>query len=146
MMGLADAIRDRGGRLLTRIRPQWPLLSAAVVALLGVHLAAGASALLLVAAMLALCVVAAVSVPDRPPSSGDSVPPAPFPDNAAGMSAETLAAAIADPLIVADARGAIVMANRAAASALGDVRPSLSLPLKFRTPEMQALLEAMLAG
>ncbi len=116
------------------------------MALVFLHLVSGGVAGLVGAALVTLCAVAIVSRPEAR-SAGDRIVPAeapPGPD--VEMSADTLAAAIADPLIVADARGAIVMANRAAASALGDVRPSLSLPLKFRSPEMQSLLEAMLSG
>jgi len=146
MMDDASAMPDWGGRLVTRIRPHWRLLAAAAAALVVVHLASGGSFVLVVAAMLGLCLVAALSDLGRSSPANDAGTAKAFPEAAADMSAETLAAAIADPLIVADARGAIVMANRAAASALGDVRASLSLPLKFRTPEMQALLETMLAG
>ena len=62
------------------------------------------------------------------------------------LSAQRLAEAVADPLIVFDSRGFVTDANRAALAAFGDVASGISLPLKFRTPEMQTLIERMIGG
>ncbi len=62
------------------------------------------------------------------------------------LNGEYLAAAIADPLIVFDRSAAVVYANAAATATFGALAPGLSLPLKFRAPEMQALLDAALSG
>jgi len=145
-MDMASAIPDRVAWLMERMRPHWRILAAAAVALVVLHLASGGSLALVIVTVLCLGVVAALPDARGATSANIEAGARPAPAVTSGMSAEILAAAIADPLIVADARGAIVMANGAAAEALGDVRAGLSLPLKFRAPEMQALLEAMLAG
>lgn len=145
-MDMASAIPDRVAWLMERMRPHWRILGAAAVALVVLHLASGGSLALVIVTVLCLGVVAALPDARGATSANIEAGARPAPAVTSGMSAEILAAAIADPLIVADARGAIVMANGAAAEALGDVRAGLSLPLKFRAPEMQALLEAMLAG
>jgi two-component system phosphate regulon sensor histidine kinase PhoR len=62
------------------------------------------------------------------------------------LSAGNLAAAVTDPLIVFDQTATVVHANAAAILIFGNISPGMSLPLKFRAPEMQALIEEMLAG
>jgi len=67
-------------------------------------------------------------------------------DDLQGLSAEHLAAAVADPLILFDRTATVVHANAAAFAAFGGMAPGLSLPLKFRAPEMQALLDDVVSG
>jgi two-component system phosphate regulon sensor histidine kinase PhoR len=62
------------------------------------------------------------------------------------LSGEALAAAVTDPLMIFDGAGAMVHANAAAHAAFGGLRDGMSLPLRFRAPEMQAMLEAMTSG
>ncbi|TIU98569.1 MAG: two-component sensor histidine kinase [Mesorhizobium sp.] len=62
------------------------------------------------------------------------------------LSGEYLAAAVADPLIIFDRTATIVHANAAAFAAFGGIAPGMSLSLKFRAPEMQALLDSILSG
>ncbi|MBN9236869.1 MULTISPECIES: ATP-binding protein [Phyllobacteriaceae] len=62
------------------------------------------------------------------------------------LSGEYLAAAVADPLIIFDGATTVVHANAAAFAAFGGMAPGLSLPLKFRAPEMQALLDSVVSG
>lgn len=62
------------------------------------------------------------------------------------LSAENLAAAVTDPLIVFDDGASIIHANAAALAAFGDLPAGMSLQLKFRAPEMQALIDASLPG
>lgn len=62
------------------------------------------------------------------------------------LSGEYLAAAVADPLIIFDRSTTVVHANAAAFVAFGGMSPGLSLPLKFRAPEMQALLDSVVSG
>lgn len=73
------------------------------------------------------------------PSSGDAI-------ELSALSGEYLAAAVADPLIIFDREGAIVHANAAAFAAFGGLAPGMSLPLKFRAPEIQKALDEVLAG
>lgn len=62
------------------------------------------------------------------------------------LSGEYLAAAVADPLIIFDRSTTVVHANAAAFAAFGGMATGLSLPLKFRAPEMQALLDNVVSG
>lgn len=63
-----------------------------------------------------------------------------------GLSAQSLAAAVSDPLIIFDAAGTAVHANDAARSAFGPMAPGLSLLMKFRAPEMQSAIERVRNG
>jgi two-component system phosphate regulon sensor histidine kinase PhoR len=64
----------------------------------------------------------------------------------ARIAAEDVAAAVPDPLVVFDAGGALVHANQAAEAAFGPLASGISLQLKFRAPEMQELVEKIVAG
>jgi two-component system phosphate regulon sensor histidine kinase PhoR len=127
----------RGRQFSSRLRERGWLLAAAFAAMLVLHLAGGGSLLVLVAAVLVFLAVAMV-VPVRKAELGAAARAAPGSNS--GFTAESLAAAVADPLIVFDQRGVVVLANPAALGAFGDVDPGISLPLKFRTPEMQQLI------
>ena len=63
-----------------------------------------------------------------------------------GLSAQSLAAAVSDPLIIFDAAGTAVHVNDAARSAFGAIAPGLSLLMKFRAPEMQSAIERVRTG
>ncbi len=63
-----------------------------------------------------------------------------------GLSAQSLAAAVSDPLIIFDAAGTAVHVNDAARSAFGAIAPGLSLLMKFRAPEMQSAIERVRIG
>ncbi|MBO6724748.1 MAG: two-component sensor histidine kinase [Rhizobiaceae bacterium] len=63
-----------------------------------------------------------------------------------GLSAERLAAAVPDPLILFDQSGRIAHANRPAQTAFGAVQAGVDVRLRFRSPEMQELVRALLAG
>ncbi|MFC5387378.1 sensor histidine kinase [Aquamicrobium segne] len=67
-------------------------------------------------------------------------------DKLQDLSAENLAAAVTDPLIIFDENAAIIHANAAAQEAFGDLRAGMALQLKFRSPEMQILIETVLAN
>lgn len=120
------------------------LLAAGIVAVLAVHGLAGASAYVVLAAIVLLLAAALL------PSGGarQSIEDAAAME-AAGLqrlSGEYLAAAVADPLIIFDRTATIVHANAAAFAAFGGLAPGMSLSLKFRAPEMQALLDSVLSG
>jgi two-component system phosphate regulon sensor histidine kinase PhoR len=57
-----------------------------------------------------------------------------------------LAAAVPDPLFVFDAEGVVVHANAAAAVSFGGVGQGMPLQMKFRAPEMQQLIQRVLAA
>jgi two-component system phosphate regulon sensor histidine kinase PhoR len=148
---MTDTTQATNGRRLARLawgrlwQARW-LFIAAVAAVLVLHAGGGGSTLAVSAIVLALLAVAALSprriLPERPASAAVlSRPPA-----NAELSAASLAAGVADPLIVFDERGVVTLANSAAASAFGDIQAGISMPLKFRAPEMQELLESMLSG
>ncbi|MCA0046020.1 two-component sensor histidine kinase [Mesorhizobium sp. B283B1A] len=120
------------------------LLAAGVAAVLIAFAFAGISAYVLVPALLLLLAAAML------PTAGalQSVEGAASIE-AIGLqrlSGEYLAAAVADPLIIFDHAATIVHANAAAFAAFGGIAPGISLSLKFRAPEMQALLDGVLSG
>ncbi|BCG83209.1 ATP-binding protein [Mesorhizobium sp. 113-3-3] len=120
------------------------LLAAGVVAVLTAFAFANISAYVLVPALLLLLFAAML------PAAGLRQ----YGENIAAieaiglqrLSGEYLAAAVADPLIIFDRSATIVHANAAAFAAFGGIAPGLSLPLKFRAPEMQSLLDSVLSG
>ncbi|MGE0502144.1 MAG: ATP-binding protein [Rhizobiaceae bacterium] len=57
-----------------------------------------------------------------------------------GVSAEGLAAAVSDPLVVFESGGGLIHANTAALIAFGGLFPGTPVQLKFRAPEMQDLV------
>ncbi|ESY81395.1 histidine kinase [Mesorhizobium sp. LNHC221B00] len=120
------------------------LLAAGVAAVLIAFAFAGISAYVLVPALLLLLAAAML------PTAGalQSVEGAASIE-AIGLqrlSGEYLAAAVADPLIIFDHAATIVHANAAAFAAFAGIAPGISLSLKFRAPEMQALLDGVLSG
>jgi two-component system phosphate regulon sensor histidine kinase PhoR len=124
-------------------RNRW-LLGAGVVAVLAVYSFAGASVYVLVLALVALAAAAMLPTDAgrQPADTGAAI-------EASGLqrlSGEYLAAAVADPLIIFDHSATIVHANAAAFAAFGGLAPGMSLSLKFRAPEMQALLDGILSG
>ena len=135
---------SKGQALAARLsRNRW-LLGASVLAVLAVYWFAGASVYVLVLALAALAVAALLpaDAERQPVDAGAAI-------EASGLqrlSGEYLAAAVADPLIIFDHSATIVHANAAAFAAFGGLAPGMSLSLKFRAPEMQALLDGILAG
>lgn len=62
------------------------------------------------------------------------------------LSGEYLAEAVTDPLIIFDGNASLVHANAAAFAAFGGIVQGMALPLRFRVPEMQALLDGIVSG
>jgi two-component system phosphate regulon sensor histidine kinase PhoR len=62
------------------------------------------------------------------------------------ISAADLAEVVPDPLILFDRSGAVVHVNEAATAAFGAIVPGSSVQMKFRAPEMQALVAETLSG
>jgi two-component system phosphate regulon sensor histidine kinase PhoR len=60
------------------------------------------------------------------------------------ISAVDLAGVVPDPIIVFDRSGSVIHANQAALAAFGPAPARSSIQLKFRAPEMQALIAAAL--
>ncbi|MDX8452980.1 ATP-binding protein [Mesorhizobium sp. VK9D] len=133
-----------GQALAARLwRNRW-LLAAGVVAVFAVYYFAGVSgyALLLALALLAAAAMLPVDAERQSTDAAAAI-------EASGLqrlSGEYLAAAVADPLIIFDHSAAMVHANAAAFAAFGGLAPGMSLALKFRAPEMQALLDSILSG
>jgi two-component system phosphate regulon sensor histidine kinase PhoR len=117
--------------------------SAAVVA---VGAFAGAPSLL-VAGAVAFVVAAAALAPNRTRSNRRAdLAAAADGGRLGGLSAQNLAAAVTDPLVIFNAAATAVHVNEAARSAFGTIAPGLSLLMKFRAPEMQAALERVRTG
>lgn len=134
-----------GRRALQRLQASGWLIAAGIVAMIAVQAFSDLSPLVAPLAMLGF-VIAAMTLPqqtgradmDHDASAQGGLLPQ--------LSAEHLAAAVTDPLIVFDQTATVVHANAAAISIFGNITAGMSLPLKFRAPEMQALIEDMLAG
>ena len=144
---MAEPGADEKGMVQTIAARLWNsrwLLAASVVAVLIAFAFAGISAYVLVPALLLL--LAAAMLPaagTRQSAQGAAAIEA---IGLQRLSGEYLAAAVADPLIIFDRTAIIVHANAAAFAAFGGIAPGMSLSLKFRAPEMQALLDGVLSG
>ena len=68
------------------------------------------------------------------------------PDLNETLSAEQLANALPEAIILFDALGRIIFANERAQDLFGPLDPGLQLRRKFRAPEMQSLIDGMLKG
>ncbi len=143
--GLPNPTGGFAAGLLARLSAaRWTLVAAVVaIALLG--WAGGVPLWLVLAAAAAVAVVAAFA-PGGPVPVAESVPARP----AGGVPVERLSAlrlaeAVGDPLVLLDGGGLVVHANRAARDAFG-LSPGIDLLVRFRAPEMQALLRNLLSG
>ncbi len=63
----------------------------------------------------------------------------------AGVSGERLADLLTDPMIVFDHRGTVLFANAAARDAFQSLESGTALYLRFRAPEMHALIQGVIA-
>src|SRR5438128_6865250 len=144
---MVDTGAERKGAtqaIVARLRRSRWLLAAAVVAVFAVYGFGGLSIYVPLLA-LALLVAAAMLPADLERQSAGDVAAI----EAGGLqrlSGAYLAAAVADPLIIFDQAATIVHANAAAFAAFGGLAPGMSLSLKFRAPEMQALLDGIVSG
>ena len=148
---MADTRRQEQSRRLSSLvtgrlaQNRWTL-GAGVLAVLAVHYVGGGSRLFTFVAIVFLFAVTAFA-PRRTRGQRQA-------DQAAaaersgmdGLTAQSLAAAVSDPLVIFDAVGSAVHANDAARSAFGVIAPGMSLLMKFRAPEMQALVERIRTG
>ncbi|MDG4887493.1 ATP-binding protein [Mesorhizobium sp. WSM4887] len=129
---------------IARLRRSRWLLAAALVAVLGVY---GFGGLSIFVPLLALALlVAAAMLPTAAERQSAGGTAAVEVGGLQRLSGEYLAAAVADPLIIFDRTATIVHANAAAFAAFGGLAPGMSLSLKFRAPEMQALLDGIVPG
>jgi len=124
-------------------RGRW-MIAAAIVAVPVVYVFGGLSVSVPLLALVLLVGAAMLAADAEPRSAGAAA--AIEADGLQRLSGEYLAAAVADPLIIFDRAAAIVHANAAAFAAFGGLAPGMSLPLKFRAPEMQALLDGIVSG
>lgn len=148
---MAETRRDERARRLGAIvagrlaQNRWTL-AAGVAALVAVGYAGRASLPLVLAAILFLVVVtAAAPRRTRGQRQADRAAAAER-DGLDGLTAQSLAAAVSDPLVIFDAEGAAVHANDAARAAFGPIETGMSLLMKFRAPEMQSLFERVRTG
>ncbi|MBC2884412.1 PAS domain-containing protein [Ochrobactrum sp. CM-21-5] len=99
------------------------------------------------AALLALVVMGAVWVAAE--AGGGEPDSAPVHDDAAnemaGVSGERLADLLTDPMIVFDHGGTVLFTNTAAEEAFQSLEGGTALFLRFRAPEMHALIQGVIA-
>jgi two-component system phosphate regulon sensor histidine kinase PhoR len=141
---------EHAPRLATRAtarlaRNRWTLV-AGVAAVIATHLYGGGS-LAFTAIVIAGLVAVAAWAPSRTRGQRKAEKAASAERSVLDrLSAQNLAAAVADPLIIFDATGTAVHANEAARSAFGAIGAGMSLLLKFRAPEMQQAIEQVRSG
>lgn len=147
---MSDARKENRSRRMTRLfihrfrQNRW-MLAAAILCVLTTHIAGGDAGI--VAFLIAVLFVCAALAPSRMPRERAAEEVAAAGAHAFdGLSSENLAAAVTDPLIVFDGDGAIVHANQAAFDTFGNLKPGILLLLKFRAPEMQEMIQAVLFG
>ncbi|MBD0413256.1 two-component sensor histidine kinase [Tianweitania sp. Rool2] len=133
-------------RALARLRQNGWLAGASCAAIIAVSVAGQVSGYVAAFACLAVLAVAAMAPGRETEAAVQPVRLVPEANPLEPLSAVHLAAAVADPLVVFDAYGAVVHANDAARRAFDGMRAGLSLPLRFRAPEMQSVIEGALAG
>ncbi len=140
--------RQEGTLALVRRRlaeTRWVLL-AATVALVGIGYAGGVS---VAGVAVAAVFVAAVAVLMRDKAAVMGKAEADAAAAKAGyldLSAQALAEAVPDPMIIFDLNGLVVSRNEAARSVFGKLDAGTLLNLRFRTPEFQDLLASLLAN
>lgn len=134
-----------GRRALKRLRANGWLLAIAALAVIAAYAFANLSPFIAPLAIIAL-VVAVVALPRQTELAATESAISSQAGLLPQLSAENLAAAVTDPLIVFDHTATVVHANAAAVSIFGNIAAGMSLPLKFRAPEMQALIDGILAG
>jgi two-component system phosphate regulon sensor histidine kinase PhoR len=148
---MADTRREEQARRFVSLaagrlaQNRWTL-AAGALAIVAVHLLAGGSALVTAVAILFLFVVTALAPRRTRGQRQAEREGAADGGGLEGLSAQHLAAAVNDPLIIFDAAGSAVHANDAARSAFGALGPGMSLLLKFRAPEMQEAIERVRSG
>jgi two-component system phosphate regulon sensor histidine kinase PhoR len=133
------ARRWRGIAAERLFRGRWTI-AAAVAGIAGVALSGGNAYATLAAAALVLAVAALA--PRRPSATGTYAAAEGSGAGIREVSALDLAAAVPDPLIIFDRRGAALYANEAAAASFGPINRGLSLQMKFRAPEMRSLIDS----
>jgi two-component system phosphate regulon sensor histidine kinase PhoR len=138
-----ERLRAREGVPARLASARW-VLAASALGLLSLVFLAGLHPLGAVAAFAAVVAAAALAPAGQP----DGETRRPLPSGAVAvddLSALRLADAVADPLLVLDRAGVVVHANQAALGAFGTLQ-DVDLMLRFRAPEMQALLGGVLEG
>lgn len=143
---MADTRRNEQARRFVSLvtgrlaQNRWPLAAAVLAVLVVGHV--GDGSILFTAGVVIFLLVVTALAPRRTLGQRRA-------DRAAsvvtggleGLTAQSLAAAVDDPLVIFDATGSTVHANDAARAAFGSMQQGMSLLLKFRAPEMQALVE-----
>jgi two-component system phosphate regulon sensor histidine kinase PhoR len=136
--------RRRARLLVEGLRRRRWLLAVSVAALFAMQVASPAPLWIFGGALAA--VVAAALLSPGPGTRDRAVPATVVTSRRGDLTVHSLVAAISEPVIVFDRRAIVVLANRAAQSAFGSLSVGISLPLRFRTPEFQALLDQITAG
>jgi two-component system phosphate regulon sensor histidine kinase PhoR len=133
------------GRYRARLASAAVLVAVSLCALVVVAAFGAALPWIIVPAALAI-VLAAILAPSR----GRSRPGPGGLAEAAGTAAlervtiHELADAVPEPMVLLDTAGLVLHANRAAADAFGALPAGLMLRIRFRAPEMQAMIDALL--
>jgi two-component system phosphate regulon sensor histidine kinase PhoR len=145
-MSAGDA-REHGGfgrRILAEVRRPWLPVTVAALGAAAAILEPAAALPVVLACFLALAAwILFRDVPERSEANAIGEPDAGV---SSQISALDLAAAVPDPLVIFEASSAIAYANDAARQSFGSLQDGMSLLLKFRAPEMQELISAVVAS
>ena len=148
---MAEPRRDEQARRFSALvagrlaQNRWTLV-AGIMAVLAVHHLGGGSWQLTAAIIVILFAVTAIA-PRRTRGQRKADRAAAADRNGLdGLTAQSLAEAVGDPLVIFDAAGSAVHANEAALAAFGVIAPGMSMMMKFRAPEMQSLFERVRTG
>jgi two-component system phosphate regulon sensor histidine kinase PhoR len=138
-----EEARARGSVAARLAGARW-VLAASALGLLALVMFAGLQPLGAAAAFAAVVAAAALAAAGEP--AAETRRPAPLGAVAVDdLSALRLADAVSDPLLLLDRAGVVVHANQAALGTFGTLQ-DVDLMLRFRAPEMQALLGGVLEG
>ena len=151
---MVDGAAARDGRRVARLgwgrlRQNGVMLVTGLVTLVAVHWI-GEGSLVFLLAMAGLLLLVAVTsgraTRRRAVLEPRSLPAQSPTTERPALSAEMLASAVSDPLIVYDRQGTVVFTNRAARETFGDLSARMSLLVKFRAPVVRNLIESSLTA
>jgi two-component system phosphate regulon sensor histidine kinase PhoR len=148
MAGKSSGLPERRSAARMRARllgARW-VLAAAAASLATLALAGQASPSGAIAAFVVIVGVAALAPRRRTADRAGDRPVEADIVRLDGLDAAELAAGLPDPLILFDGHGSVLVCNQPAVTAFGAVPAGVLVQLRFRAPEMQALIEALLEG
>ncbi len=138
--------RRKAGRLRARLAKGAPLVGTALLTIAATAVAGEAAPWVALVGSAAIIAAALfwpqssrprIAAPASQDSEAEDLPDAP--------TLAELADAVPEPIVLIDGAGIVVQVNRAAAEAFGALPPGLMLRIRFRAPEMQGMIDALIS-